>query len=28
MQAAAERITNVDQAIIDRMQAALGLKGK
>ena len=28
MQAAAERITNVDQAIIDRMQVALGLKGK
>ena len=28
MQAAAERITNVDQAIIDQMQVALGLKGK
>ncbi|MDA0661703.1 MAG: tripartite tricarboxylate transporter substrate-binding protein [Proteobacteria bacterium] len=28
MQAAAERITKTDQAIIDRMQAALGLKKK
>jgi len=26
MQAAAERISNVNQAIIDRMQEALGLK--